>query len=70
MLLIRLGKISQLYGLWWRTLISSLSSFLSRSLCIIASSDRADDSLSVVFAALDLSRRKALVLFSELPKMR
>lgn len=70
MLLIRLGKISQLYGLWRRTLISSLSSFLPLSLCVIAFSDRANDSPSVVLAALDLSRKMALVLFSELPKMR
>lgn len=70
MLLIRLGKISQLYGLWRRTLISSLSFFLSLSLCVIAFSDKANDSLSVVLAASDLSHRTALVLFSELPKMR
>ncbi len=64
MLLIRLGKISQLYGLWGRTLISSRSSFLSLSLCLIAFSDRVRDSLSVMLAAQDLSCRMTLVLFS------
>lgn len=50
MLLITLGKILQLYGLWGRTLISSLSSFLSPSLGLIAFSDRVNDSLSVMLA--------------------
>ena len=50
LLLIRLGKISGLYGSWERTLIRFLSSFLSPSLCVIAFSDRADDSLSVMLA--------------------
>lgn len=70
MLLIRFGKISQLYGLWERTLISSLSSFLFLSLYIIAFCDRANDSLCVMLAAYDLSHRMTLVLFFELHKMR
>lgn len=41
-----------------------LSSLLSPSLCVIAFSDRANDSLSFVLAAQDSSRRMTLVLCS------
>lgn len=52
MSLIRLGKISQLYGVWGRALISCLSlPFYSLSLCLIAFTGRVNDSLSVILAA-------------------